>query len=94
MEIVLLFKRNPMVQSAFLYSNLFRNDSLQKMAIHHHENSRKRQIYHHFVYLLHFLLDFSKLYMKLILLFTPNQMVETASLHFQPSRNNSLQKMA
>ena len=50
MKIILLFKPDPMVDSACLCSKPFRNESYSKMAIIHHENSKERPFYHHFVY--------------------------------------------
>ena len=38
----MIFKLDPIVESAFLHSKPYRNDSLQKMAIIHHDNSKKR----------------------------------------------------
>ena len=96
MQIIVLFKPNPMVESACLCSKPFRNDSLQKMAIIHHENSRKRLIYPYFVYKISPRLptQFLKFSMKIILLSKLNPMVESACLFSKPFRNDSLQKMA
>ena len=41
MKIILLSRLNPMVESASLFSKPLKNDSLQKMAIIHHENSKR-----------------------------------------------------
>ena len=64
MKIILLFKPDPMVQSACLCLKRIRNDSLQKLAIYHHENQEKGEFFIilHGAYPLDFLLDFSKLY--------------------------------
>ena len=66
MQIIVLFKLNPMVESACLQPKPVRIDSLQKMAIIHHKNSRKRPIYHYFVLSIspHFLTRFFKIQFK------------------------------
>ena len=96
MNIISLFKPNPVGESACLCSKLFRNDSLQKIAIIHHENSRKRLIYPYFVQRIFPRLPtrFLKSNMKTILLSKLNPMVESACLFSKPFRNDSLQKMA
>ena len=48
MKVIVLFKPDPTVESACLCLEWLRNDSLPRMAIFHHENSRKRLIFHHF----------------------------------------------
>ena len=60
MKIIQLSKPNPMVQSACLCSKPFRNESLQMMAIIHHETQENSQIkiILYWAYLLDFLLDF------------------------------------
>ena len=96
MQIIVLFKPNPMVKSACLRSKPFRNDSLQKMTIIHPENSRKRLIYHYFVQSItpRFYIRFFKLNMNIALLSKPNPIVESVCLWSKPLRNGSLQKMA
>ena len=96
MKIILLFKPDPMVESVHLCSKPFRNHSLQKMAIIHHENLKKRLNRHHFyiAYLLNFLLNFLKLKMKTILLSKPDLMVVSAYLWSKPFRNKHLLKAA
>ena len=71
MQIIVLFKPDPRVESACLCPKPFRNDSLQKLAIFHHRNSRKGQfiIILYKAYPLDFLLVVFKLDMKVILLF-------------------------
>ena len=96
MDIILLSKSNSMTQSACQCQKPFRNHSLQKMAIIHHENLKKRLNRHHFyiAYLLNFLLDFLKLKMKTILLSKPDLMVVSAYLWSKPFRNNHMLKAA
>ena len=48
----------------------------------------------HRAYLLGFLLDFQKFYMKIILLFKPHAIARSACLCFKPFRNDIFKKMA
>ena len=48
-KIILLSRPDPVVESACLWSKAFRNESLQKMVIIHHENLRKKPNYHQII---------------------------------------------
>ena len=88
MKIILLFEPNPMVESTCLYSNSFRNDSYQKMAIMPHENSKERRSSFNIEY------NSSISYLMIYRVIKLKKMVESACLRSKSFRNDSYQKMA